>query len=87
MTKYSYCKAQVGTGVDMMKMSYLTWEQEERAAIVSCPMTVLSLEVSVEVHTFQSSIHSRVGGRRARHELSLWGRFVIRDEQVFLPES
>lgn len=38
-----------------------TWEQEERSAVVPCPVTVLGLEVAVEVHTFQSCIYSRVG--------------------------
>lgn len=34
-----------------------TWEQEQRSTIVSSPVAVLSLEVTVEVHTFAGRIH------------------------------
>ena len=59
-----------------------TWEQEERSTIVSCPVTVLSLQVAVEVHPFQSCIYSRVSSWGARHKLTLWRKWMIRNGQT-----
>lgn len=58
-------------------MTRLTWQQEERPSIVSCPVTVLGLQLTVEVHAFHCSVHSSVGGWRVRHELTLWRESVI----------
>lgn len=48
-----------------------TWEQEERPAVVSCPVTILGLEVTVEVHALECSVHSCEGSSRGRHKLTL----------------
>lgn len=49
-----------------------TWEQEERSAVVPGPVTVLGLQLAVEVHAFQSCFYSRVGRFGARHKHTLW---------------
>lgn len=51
----------------------LTWEQEERSAVVAGPVAVLGLQAAVEVHAFQCRIHSRVGGWGGRYKLTLRG--------------
>lgn len=48
-----------------------TWEQEERPAVVSCPVTILGLEMTVEVHALECSVHSCEGSSRGRHKLTL----------------
>lgn len=54
------------------RMICLTWYQEQRSSIIPCPVTILSLQVAVEVHPFQSSIHSCVGSWGTTHKLALW---------------
>lgn len=49
----------------------LTWKQEERSAVVASPVAILGLQATVEVHTFQRRIHSRVGGWGGRYKLTL----------------
>lgn len=56
-----------------------TWEQEERPAIVPRPVAVFSLEVAVEVHTFQRCVYGRVSSRRAGHKLTLEADSLIID--------
>lgn len=67
----------VTTDIRIRRMTRLTWQQEERPSIVSCPVTILGLQLTVEVHAFHCGVHSSVGGWRVEHKLTLWRESVI----------